>query len=489
MKLLISERDQHERIAIEWLISAYSLPIHHVFTASTMKETMTLLEKEAPDILYIEIDMIPNENWASMTRIVKRFCNKVISISAEATFERAKQALEWQSVDLLVKPLDPIKIKRCLQMAISHDVHREPADIASSALKNNQYSYRTLFLQDELSESDASLMLLQTENQGVLELNAFISFYSFMEPPVIMPLMDAVVCVFRGTHGGLKEEAWKILRDWEELNFEPLAAVIIPGGIESGSVHEKYLRARSLLKVTFFIGYRQVIFPKNGYETWCEVDPFLTPNEQREWINMMNSFDKPKIKEWMHDEFSHIHTPFPNPENLRTRLTSILAQIRRFMKTYKLDKQQLESDYMKIYSEILNNSVLFRIVQEMLLFIYQILDCALQAEAVSKNDVIEKGIRFIELNYSNPDLSLEIVAEEVGRNPSYYSHLLMKKHGTPFRQILTNVRIQEAKRLLTSTEFSIKEISYKVGYHNPNYFARLFKETTYFTPREYRLIK
>lgn len=178
-----------------------------------------------------------------------------------------------------------------------------------------------------------------------------------------------------------------------------------------------------------------------------------------------------------------------NPENLRTRLTSILAQIRRFMKTYKLDKHEMEKYYMKIYSEILNNSVLFRIVQEMLLFIYQIIDCALQAETVSKNDVIEKGIRFIELNYSDPDLSLEKVAEEVGRNPSYYSHLLMTKHGTPFRQLLTNVRIQEAKRLLTLTEWSIKEIAYKVGFHNPNYFARLFKETTSYTPRAYRFNK
>jgi YesN/AraC family two-component response regulator len=488
MKILISERDQHERIVIEWLISAYSFPINHVITATTIKETIIMLEKETPDILYIELDMIPNENWASMTRHVKRFCKKVIVVSAEATFERAKQALEWQSIDLLVKPLEPIQIKRCLQMALSNAAIGEQKH-SQGSLHNEGYSYRSLFLNDEQHAANITLILLQTENQKVIDLASFLSFYPFREQPVILPLMDAVVCLFRDTGIGYKEEAWKILREWEAVYIEPLAAVIIPSGTEDSPVHDKYLKARSLLEVTFFIGYRQVVLPRDEYECRCEVDPFLTPNEQREWIDMLNSFDKQKIKEWMHNEFLHIHTPFPNPETLRTRLTSILAQIRRFMKTYSLDKQDVEKYYMKIFTEILKNSVLYRIVQEMLLFIYQIIDWAQEAEVDSKNDIIEKGISYIESHYSNPNLSLEKVAEAVGRNPSYYSHVLMNKHGTPFRQLLTTVRVKEAKRLLTGTELSIKEIAYQVGFNNPNYFTRLFKEATSFTPREYRLNK
>ncbi|MCL6586812.1 MAG: hypothetical protein K6T72_09935 [Anoxybacillus sp.] len=43
VKLLIAERDHHERMALEWLISAYSLPVSNVFAASTLQETMTIL--------------------------------------------------------------------------------------------------------------------------------------------------------------------------------------------------------------------------------------------------------------------------------------------------------------------------------------------------------------------------------------------------------------------------------------------------------------
>ncbi|MGX1901818.1 response regulator transcription factor [Thermolongibacillus altinsuensis] len=157
MKLLIAERDHHERIAIEWLISAYSLPINNVFTASTLQETMTILEKEAPDILYIELDMIPNENWTLMTRYVKSFCRKIIAVTAEATFARAKQAIEWQSVDLLVKPLEPVKIKYCLQTALSLVAYRETVNLAHSS-HDERFSYRSLFFEEEQTVGNVALM-------------------------------------------------------------------------------------------------------------------------------------------------------------------------------------------------------------------------------------------------------------------------------------------------------------------------------------------
>ncbi|CAM4081312.1 hypothetical protein Gste01_02132 [Geobacillus stearothermophilus ATCC 7953] len=57
---------------------------------------------------------------------------------------------------------------------------------------------------------------------------------------------------------------------------------------------------------------------------------------------------------------------------LRRRLTSILAQIRRFMKTYDLDRGGTEREYMRIFQDILYNPVLYRIVQELILFLYRL---------------------------------------------------------------------------------------------------------------------
>ncbi|PLR76750.1 DNA-binding response regulator [Bacillus sp. V3-13] len=486
MKIVIAERDDHERVAIEWLISTYSIPINHVFAAKTVKETLAAVEKELPEILYLELDMIPAENWPLMTRHIKSFSPKVIAVTAEATFERAKQAIELGSVDLLDKPLDPVKIKDCLRVASSLVSRREQLNDLDSH-KDEGFSYRSLFLEQELNIGKLTLMILHAENNKKYpDLLEFLKAYPFREHPTILPLTDMVVCLFKKTQN-IRKETVKFLREWEAAHIEPLAAVIIPPNQEMKTVHEMYRGARRLLEVTFFIGYRQVILPKEGYECWNEIDPFLTSAEQRDWVEMLNSFDKQKIKNWMHQEFFHMDTPFPNPEKLRTRLTSILAQVRRFMKTYQLDNGEMEEYYMKIFSEILYNRVLYRIVQEMLLFLYELLDRARIGDVFSKKDVIERGLMYIEKHYANPDLTLEDVADAVGRSTAYYSHLLMKRQGISFRQHLANKRINEAKQLLHAGQLSIKEIAYQVGFRNPSYFTRLFKEMTNMAPREYKL--
>jgi two-component system, response regulator YesN len=78
MKIVTAEHDNHERIAIEWLISTYSIPINSVFVAKTVKETMATLEKELPEILYLELDMIPIENQSLIRRYVKNFSPSIL---------------------------------------------------------------------------------------------------------------------------------------------------------------------------------------------------------------------------------------------------------------------------------------------------------------------------------------------------------------------------------------------------------------------------
>ena len=56
---------------------------------------------------------------------------------------------------------------------------------------------------------------------------------------------------------------------------------------------------------------------------------------------------------------------------------------------------------------------------------------------------------------------------------------------SPFKY-LTNVRINAAKTLLTSSDMKIYEIALNVGYDNPNHFINVFKKQTGDTPLEYR---
>ena len=56
----------------------------------------------------------------------------------------------------------------------------------------------------------------------------------------------------------------------------------------------------------------------------------------------------------------------------------------------------------------------------------------------------------------------------------------------PFREYLINVRVEKAKEYLGNPQMNIREVGTLVGYINPNYFSRIFKKKTGFTPIEYR---
>ena len=130
--------------------------------------------------------------------------------------------------------------------------------------------------------------------------------------------------------------------------------------------------------------------------------------------------------------------------------------------------------------------MLFRIVQEVLLFIYVIVQEANNQKVNAHGDFIERALRYIDEHFHRSDLSLEEVASYVQRSPSYFSHILSAKRAQTFRQYVTDVRIKQAKHLLSTTSLTVREVAFAVGYDDPNYFSRLFKEYTGYSPSAWR---
>ncbi|PLR78780.1 AraC family transcriptional regulator [Bacillus sp. V3-13] len=490
VKLLIGDRDQNERTGIGWLLSSYSIPFDHVLTAGSVSEVFDIIEAELPDVICIELDMISKDSWDSFKELIKRYRTKVIVMTAEATFERALQGIELHAFDLWVKPHSPDHIKRVLTHCCKAASEVEKKQKPSAQTEESSISYRCLFVHEETPDVNYRLMLMQLENPKKLPLLlSFLQEYPFQYQPVLLPLSDMIVSVFSFanklpfTH--LKQTGNRILTEWEERFSEPISLVLYDSDDPFLSLNEKYLRAKQGLELRFFKGYRQLSVIEDKVD-WVMIDPFLTPSEQREWIHMLNEDDRKKIKQWMYKEFLNMKEPYPEPGLLRTRLTSLLAQVRRFMKSFYLDEGTLEVRYHQIFETILYNPILYRIVQELLLFLYEVLDRAATHQEHARTDVIEQGIQYIEQHFDNPGLKLEDVANHVDRSPAYFSSLLTKKQGISFRQLLTKNRIKKAQRLLLETKISIQDVAEQTGFINANYFSKIFKEQTGITPRAFR---
>lgn len=103
------------------------------------------------------------------------------------------------------------------------------------------------------------------------------------------------------------------------------------------------------------------------------------------------------------------------------------------------------------------------------------------------NSIIEMSKDYIKNNF-NRDISLDEVSRAVNISPYYFSKIFKEGTGKNFIEYLTNIRIEKAKELLSTTEYSMKEICTMCGYSDPNYFSRSFKKNVGVTPTEYKSV-
>lgn len=101
------------------------------------------------------------------------------------------------------------------------------------------------------------------------------------------------------------------------------------------------------------------------------------------------------------------------------------------------------------------------------------------------NEITKKAIRYISQNFSR-NLTLDEVADHVHLNSAYFSTLFKQSTGSSFKEYLNMVRIEESKRLLSNTDYSIIDISLATGFEDQSYFSKVFKKYTGLTPKQYR---
>lgn len=101
------------------------------------------------------------------------------------------------------------------------------------------------------------------------------------------------------------------------------------------------------------------------------------------------------------------------------------------------------------------------------------------------SDPIRAALDIIKYNYNN-DLNVKALADSLFLDSAYFSRLFKKRVGLSPKQYILQMRLDKAKDLLASTNYSVKEIAATVGYSDPLYFSRLFCASESMTPSRWR---
>lgn len=110
-------------------------------------------------------------------------------------------------------------------------------------------------------------------------------------------------------------------------------------------------------------------------------------------------------------------------------------------------------------------------------------------ENIRNTTVVDNSVGDI-IQFLNEHISEKITLDDIMKkfsiNRNKLNELFIKETSTTCINYLTKMRVNLAQVILAETELQIAEISYRVGFEDPNYFIKVFKKYTGVTPSSYR---
>ena len=97
---------------------------------------------------------------------------------------------------------------------------------------------------------------------------------------------------------------------------------------------------------------------------------------------------------------------------------------------------------------------------------------------------IASAIEYIEHNFTS-ELSVPMLAELCGVSETYLRRVFVKIYGVPPSLYLRNRRIEYAKELLRTNEYTVTEVASRSGFGDPSYFSREFRKAVGVSPKDY----
>lgn len=109
------------------------------------------------------------------------------------------------------------------------------------------------------------------------------------------------------------------------------------------------------------------------------------------------------------------------------------------------------------------------------------------SEVTGKKGAFITSLRdIISQNIGNPFFSVDNMGEQLGMGRTQFFAKTKSITGYTPNDLLRTMRLQQAAQLLRTTDLNISDISRKVGFNNPSYFTKAFRDQYKMTPKEYK---
>lgn len=479
MHVYVLTKDLLEAQGLKWMITSQLRDVS-VKTGDSIRSLRQDTASGNFDFYIIDMDL-----WSVPEDIILPVGATWLGLSSDRTFQTTYRALKHKAEDLLFRPFQPEHVIKHVQQArfrLRNDKKRLPK---LDSIQQSNFTYEDLLLTETYPNSPVLMSAVVPANreQGSQLVRALEDF-SFPTHFELFPFTEFVLVVHRLTELENLHDAYRaFFASWKRQSDTYLSIYLYAsnGGIDTRSLYHKMRRFKERI---FYDGY-DILSVEVTDLLWRDLDPFLSPLEQRTWIEMLETQDVKAIRDWLEQDFLTLEAPYPDPEMVRIRLTSVLAQIRRYMKSKSILKDAIESQYHRLFQDIIREPVMYHIIQKFGEFTSNLMKETSMEEEGTMN-FADKVRSMMESYYWDSSWNLASCADTLQMNKSTLSRRFYKSSGKNFRDVLKEIRIQEAKRLLKETKAPLEDVARLSGFTHQTYFNAKFKEATGKTPSNYR---
>ena len=507
IKVLIADDERFTRQGILDMVDWDKLNVSEVKEAYDGINALEILKDFEPNILLTDVRM-PRLNGIDLAFKARELYPNcmILFMSGYSDKEYLKSAIKLKAINYVEKPIEIEELEENLNNAIlefvknttihnsiEHTIANEISSIDNSeAVKSIISSYFSKDFNDKLVDGQYVSVLIKiykiipNKHLFIDKIREIIHDCGLEGFVSMQNEKDIVLQIFfskniKSIHNSNVFQSFFATLDEYIKNYSHF--YIFVGSIVANmqDMHKSYASASSLDTLSFFKDYNSVIyFEEVPHKTCATIDP----NAYSAFKRNLNNEDKQAVL----SDINNITSEFmlncgTDINEIKNVYNKLLLHIFNFCHSRNINLNNSVNENTN-FNAILQFNNIFEIKHYLLEIIKDVFSCLKEKDIY--NEPALNIIKYINEHYNSYDLSLEDISKNTFLTPAYICVIFKDFTGKTVNKYITEYRIMQAKELLKDSNIKMNDIALKVGYRDGNYFAKIFKKETGYSPSEYR---
>ena len=256
------------------------------------------------------------------------------------------------------------------------------------------------------------------------------------------------------------------------------------GGIveDARRLHGSYREALAALRHKFFAGLDSTLASQEMTAFSQQAELSLEPD----FLQAMQLGDEDHCLRWLDRSLAVFRQPPEvEPDLLKMQAMEFLGGLLRSSREAGIEAAELASLEFRLGQQLNRLETLTGLQSWLYESTAELARLHRQLHNPRKARTVRAALRFIDEHYME-ELSLEDIADHVCLSGNYLSNIFRQETGCTVAAYITQAKMKKAREILKNMEYTVADTARLIGYRDPRYFCRVFKQAAGMTPSQYR---